>query len=65
VIRVIRERCVKCGACAARAPTIFTMGEDGIAQVKSERQWWAPTGDAVLGICPTHAIIAEQTWPPA
>jgi hypothetical protein len=40
------------------------MGADGIATVKSERQWWSPAGDALLSICPTHAITAQQLSPP-
>ena len=63
-VKVVRERCVGCGACAARTPEVFAMGSDGIATVKSERQWWSPAGDALLAICPTHAITAQQLWPP-
>jgi len=57
-VRVIREKCIRRGACAARAPQIFEMGPDHIARVKSERQWWSPVGDALLAVCPTHAIEA-------
>jgi len=64
LVKVIRERCISCGACAARQPESFVMGADGIAQVKSEKQWWSPAGDALLAVCPTHAITAEQAWPP-
>jgi NTE family protein len=64
LVKVIRERCVGCGACAARSPEIFVLGPDRIAQVKSERQWWSPAGDTLLAVCPTHAITAEQAWPP-
>jgi NTE family protein len=64
LVKVVRERCVKCGACAALAPESFTLGIDGIAEVKSERQWWSPVGDALLAICPTHAITSEQVSPP-
>ncbi|HLB53942.1 MAG TPA: patatin-like phospholipase family protein [Gemmatimonadales bacterium] len=59
IVRVIRERCISCGACAARAPQIFTMGADGIAEVRSAREWWSPVGDTLLAVCPTHAIVAE------
>lgn len=63
-VKVVRERCIGCQACAARAPEVFAMGTDGIATVKSERQWWSPVGDTLLAICPTHAITADQLWPP-
>lgn len=59
-VKVVRERCVRCGACAAQAPEIFTLGIDGVAEVKRERQWWSPVGDSLLAICPTHAITSEQ-----
>src|ERR1041384_13463 len=63
-VRVERGRCVGCGACVARAPELFSMGPDGIAMVRAERQWWSPIGDYLLTACPTHAIKAEQRWPP-
>jgi NTE family protein len=64
VVRVERNRCIGCGACVARAPEIFAMGVDRIAVVRVERQWWSPMGDFLLGVCPTHAITAEQHSPP-
>lgn len=57
-VKVVREKCISCGACAARAPQIFEMGSDHIARVKSEKQWWSPVGEALLAVCPTHAIEA-------
>ena len=65
ILRVERSRCVGCGACVARAPDTFLMGSDGIAHVRMERQWWSPMGDHLLNACPTHAITAEQHWPPS
>ncbi len=58
-VKVIPERCIGCGACAARAPQIFEMGPDRVARVKSEHQWWSPVGDSLLAVCPTHAIVAD------
>jgi NTE family protein len=58
-VRVLPERCIKCGACVARAPQIFEWGPDGFARAKSERQWWSPAGDSLLAVCPTHAIEAR------
>jgi NTE family protein len=63
-VRVDPARCVGCGACVARAPEIFTMQLNGQAAARAERLWWSPLGDYLLTACPTHAIIAEQTWPP-
>jgi ferredoxin len=64
LVRVAAAKCIGCGACAARAPEIFAMGPDGIAVARAQRQWWSPLGDAVLSVCPTHAITSEQRWPP-
>lgn len=60
-VRVVRAKCISCGACAARAPQIFEMGPDRIARVKSERQWWSPVGESLLAVCPTHAIEAATS----
>jgi NTE family protein len=59
-VRVVAERCVRCGACAARAPQSFGLDADGLAVVRSERQWWSPAGDVLLSICPTSAIVADE-----
>jgi ferredoxin len=58
MVRVVPERCIGCGVCAARAPQIFELGPDRIAMVKSERQWWSPVRESLLSICPTRAIEA-------
>ncbi|MGQ0704054.1 MAG: patatin-like phospholipase family protein [Gemmatimonadales bacterium] len=60
VVRVIREKCIGCGACAARAPELFVLGPDRVAQVKTERQWWSPVADGLPAVCPTQAIVAEE-----
>ncbi len=63
LVRVVPERCIGCGVCAARAPQIFELGPDRIARVKSERQWWSPVREGLLTMCPTHAIEAATTDP--
>ena len=62
-VRVDPSRCIGCGACVARSPEIFSMQPNGQAIAKEDRLWWSPLGDYLLTACPTHAIIAEQTWP--
>lgn len=62
-VKVDRDRCIGCGACAARAPEVFEMGFDGLAVARKELVWWSPLGDYLLTVCPTNAIRAEQTWP--
>ena len=63
VLRVDPARCVGCGACVARAPEVFQMLPNGQAVAKPDPLWWSPLGDYLLTSCPTHAIIADQTWP--
>ena len=65
-MRVIVDpaKCIGCGACVARSPETFVMGPDRIARARVERQWWSPVSDYLLTACPTHAITAEQVWPP-
>jgi NTE family protein len=63
-LKVDAARCVGCGACVARAPDVFTLRPDGQAEARAGRLWWSPLGDYLLTACPTHAIMAEQTWPP-
>lgn len=62
-LRIDPALCIGCGACVARAPDVFAIGEDGLARVRVDQQWWSPLGDYVLTACPTHAISAEQSWP--
>jgi predicted acylesterase/phospholipase RssA/ferredoxin len=57
-VGVVRERCVRCGLCAAREPALFRLGADGIAESAVPRQRWSPIGDSLLSICPSHAITA-------
>ena len=64
VLQVDASRCVGCGACVARAPEIFSLVANGQAVARTEPIWWSPLGDHLLTSCPTHAIIADQTWPP-
>jgi ferredoxin len=63
VLRVDQARCIGCGACVARAPEVFQMMPNGQAMASPEPLWWSPLGDHLLTSCPTHAIIADQTWP--
>ncbi|HEX7023378.1 MAG TPA: patatin-like phospholipase family protein [Gemmatimonadales bacterium] len=63
-VRVNPARCIGCGVCAGRAPEAFEMQANGQAVAREGRLWWSPLGDYLLTACPTHAISAEQTWPP-
>lgn len=59
-IRIDRERCVGAGNCLVSAPTVFTLDEDGKAElldpgsVDDDQLWTAAE------LCPTEAIVLES-----
>ena len=61
-VRVIKDACIGCGSCAAIAPDVFEIGDDGFAFVKPEvdfenlkEELEKDVMDALDG-CPTSAI---------
>lgn len=61
-IRVDRDRCIGCGACAMHAPLVFEM-EGGRARVREPLQHWSPLDGLYLRNCPTYAISARLATP--
>ena len=60
--KVIRERCIGCGACASVCPKVFDMDQEGLAivianPVPAEEE--ISTQEAADG-CPVEAIMIEQ-----
>lgn len=60
-VKVNKDACIGCGACAAVAEDVFEIGDDGfstvVEPVKDEKK------DAVKeaqGVCPTGAIEVEE-----
>jgi NTE family protein len=59
-LKVIREKCIGCGLCAALAPTYMGMDSSGKAFARTTSvEWSAADGDFVHH-CPTNAIAAER-----
>lgn len=57
-----KDACIGCGACQAVAPTVFEIGEEGTAEVKSieiNEEMEDEVKDAVEG-CPTSAISIDE-----
>ena len=58
-LRVVKERCIGCGACVAIDPENFQMTPEGKAVAHAEPRDWSPLDGAVLRHCPTYAIMAR------
>lgn len=56
-VKVDKEKCIGCGACAGIVPSVFDMDDDGLAKVNSEdvSSLEEDVRDAA-GSCPTDAI---------
>ena len=66
--KVIKEKCISCGACTVTAADIFEFGEDGLAfsklddnkgQVIVDSDLEEDLEDAEFG-CPTEAIAVQE-----
>ena len=58
-VKVDSERCIRCGACVARAPKNFDYGDDGESVVKSEEV--TEEVRQAVDMCPVSAIeIVEE-----
>ncbi len=60
-VKVNKEACIGCGACAAICPDVFEIDDEGLSTVKVEtvsEELQEDTTEAVES-CPTAAIITE------
>jgi len=64
-VRVIRDRCIGCGACAAIEPQLFHMDAAGKAVGPTEPYEWSPIDGGFIRHCPTYAITARPVHPAA
>lgn len=58
-VRVIRERCIGCGACVGFAPDVFRMDQSGKAVGPEAPVEWSPIDGGFIRHCPTYAITAR------
>lgn len=61
-IKVNKDECIGCGACASVADELFEMGEDGLSQAKVEvvPEGKEETAKEAVETCPTGAIKEEE-----
>ncbi len=60
-IYVDKDLCVGCGTCAAVAPDLFKMTDDGKAEFIGEiTNETMETIDRAISMCPTSAIIKKE-----
>lgn len=65
-VKVIRERCIGCGACVALEPGLFHLDETGKAVGPEQPYEWSPIDGGFIRHCPTYAITARPVHlPPA
>ena len=60
-VKVNKNACISCGACAAMLPNVFTFGDDDKAEVKLDvipEDLQDEVMEALEG-CPTNAIVEE------
>ena len=60
-VKVNKEECIGCGACASVCDELFEIGEDGLSQAKVENvpEGKEESAQEAVETCPTGAIKAE------
>lgn len=58
-VKVIRERCIGCGACVVLEPSLFHLDGEGKAVGPAEPYEWSPIDGGFIRHCPTYAITAR------
>jgi len=61
-VKVDKEKCIGCGACAAMGEEIFELNDEGMAEAKKEEvsEEEKETVIAAKEACPTDAIVTEE-----
>lgn len=61
-VSVDKDLCIGCGLCADTCPSVFALGNDGKAEVKSQDEANANLACAkdAASTCPTEAIKVEE-----
>lgn len=67
ICKIIPKKCIACGLCQIKAPTIFDYYDDGIVKlIDSENKEFLVSEDlpedllAAYRSCPTRAIVIEK-----
>jgi ferredoxin len=56
MVKVDKDKCIGCGACAATCPEVFEIGNDGKSQVKANAKKDAKCIKEAIKNCPVEAI---------
>ena len=61
-VKVDKDSCIGCGACAAICPEVFDLDDDGLSEVKTEEVKNNNIDDVkdAFDSCPTGAIEIEE-----
>lgn len=59
-VTVDRDKCIRCGLCAAIAPHAMALGDDGIAYAREPQFDWSPADGGFIHACPTYAIESRR-----
>lgn len=61
-VKVDKDSCIGCGACAAICPEVFDLNDDGLSEVKTEEVKNNNIDDVkdAVDSCPTGAIEIEE-----
>ena len=61
-VKVDKDSCIGCGACAAICPEVFDLDDDGLSEVKTEEVKDNNIDDVkdAVDSCPTGAIEIEE-----
>lgn len=59
-IDVDREKCIGCGLCAALAPSLMGLDNEGKAYARTRTADWSPADGDFVAQCPTRAIVARK-----
>jgi ferredoxin len=56
MVKIDKDKCIGCGACAATCPEVFEMGDDGKSHVKTNAKKDAKCIKEAIENCPAEAI---------
>lgn len=66
-IRIDKNKCIGCASCAAIAFDVFTIGDEGVAEINADYKEVLITDPAIIeqlknvfSACPSEAITVEE-----
>jgi len=59
-VKIIRDKCIGCGTCAALASDVFEMDDENLAVLKTEKFEDEESVKMTVDSCPTQAIEIEE-----